>query len=101
MIDGCLVGGEQPVGVSEIATDARHLVHVVGAPGAVLVLASGLGRDLQWHELLVSLNASTLTALSAGQCTVTATSPGSATLRPDTNNYTVTITSPPKKKKRS
>lgn len=46
------------------------------------------------------INGAVLTALSAGQCTVTATSPGSATVSADTNNYTVTVTAPPKKKKK-
>ena len=46
------------------------------------------------------INGSILTALSAGQCTVTATSPGSASVTPDTNTYTVTITAPPKKSKK-
>ena len=46
------------------------------------------------------INGAVLTALAPGQCTVTATSPGSATLTPDTNNYTVTVTAPPKKSKK-
>ncbi len=41
-----------------------------------------------------------LTALAAGQCQVTAVSPGSATLTPGSETYTITITNPPKKKKR-
>ncbi len=40
-----------------------------------------------------------LTALSAGQCQVTAVSPGSATLTPGSETYTITVTKPPKKKK--
>ena len=40
-----------------------------------------------------------LTALSVGQCQVTAISPGSATLTPGSETYTITITKPPKKKK--
>ena len=59
-----------------------------------------------WSTVVLSesgpcvINGSTFTALSAGQCTVTATSPGSATVTPDTNNYTVTVTAPPKKSKK-
>jgi hypothetical protein len=41
-----------------------------------------------------------LTALSAGQCQVTAISPGSATLTPGSETYTITVTNPPRKKKR-
>ena len=40
-----------------------------------------------------------LTALSAGQCQVTAISPGSATLTPGSETYTVTVKNPPKKKR--
>lgn len=43
------------------------------------------------------INGSTLTALSAGQCTVTATSPGSASVTPDTNTYTITVKAPPQR----
>jgi hypothetical protein len=43
------------------------------------------------------LNGSTMTAMSAGQCVLTAMSPGSATVTPDTNTYTITVTAPPRK----
>jgi hypothetical protein len=40
-----------------------------------------------------------LTALSAGQCQVTATSPGNAQLTPGSETYTITVNNPPKKKR--
>jgi len=46
------------------------------------------------------INGSALTVLSAGQCTVTATSPGSASLTPVTNTYVVTVTKPPRRARR-
>lgn len=45
------------------------------------------------------INANTLTALSAGQCTITATSPGSGVIAPDTETYVVTISAAGKKKR--
>lgn len=44
------------------------------------------------------INANVLTALSAGQCQVTAQTPGTATITPGTENYTITVTAPAKKK---
>ena len=41
-----------------------------------------------------------LTALSAGQCQVTAISPGNATLTPGSETYTITVTNPPRKPRR-
>lgn len=46
------------------------------------------------------INGAVLTALSAGQCTVSVTSTGTAIVTPDTNTYTVTVTAPPKRKKK-
>ena len=46
------------------------------------------------------INGATLTALSAGQCSVTATSPGSTSLTATSTTYTITITAPPKKTKK-
>ena len=40
-----------------------------------------------------------LTALSAGQCQVTAQSPGNATLTPGSETYTITVTNPPRKRR--
>ena len=45
------------------------------------------------------INGGTFTALSAGQCTVTATSPGSAAITPATSTYVVNVTAPPRKKR--
>jgi len=45
------------------------------------------------------LNGTTLTALSAGQCTITATSPGTASITPATATYVVNVAAPPRKKR--
>ena len=45
------------------------------------------------------ISGATLTALSAGQCQVTAVSPGTAQLKPGSETYTITITKAPKKKR--
>lgn len=41
-----------------------------------------------------------LTALSPGQCQVTAQSPGNAQIKPGTETYTITVTAPPRKPRR-
>ena len=46
------------------------------------------------------INESTFTALSAGQCTVTAMSPGTANSTPGTADYVVTVQSPPERSRR-
>ena len=46
------------------------------------------------------LNGATMTALGAGQCVVTANSPGSASVNGDSATYTITVTAPAKKAKR-
>jgi hypothetical protein len=46
-----------------------------------------------------ALNGSVLTALGAGQCTITATSPGNAQLKPETATYILTVQNPPRKRR--
>jgi len=46
------------------------------------------------------ISGATLTALSAGQCQVTAISPGTADIKPGSETYTITVTKAPKKKKK-
>ena len=46
------------------------------------------------------VNGATMTALGAGQCVVTATSPGSASVTGDSATYTLTVTAPPKRANR-
>ena len=46
------------------------------------------------------INGATMTALGAGQCVLTATSPGSTSINPETATYIITVTAPPKKPKR-
>jgi hypothetical protein len=41
-----------------------------------------------------------LTALSPGQCQVTAQSPGTAAIKPGSETYTITVTAPPKRPRR-
>ena len=43
------------------------------------------------------INGTTLTALGTGQCTITATSPGSDAITPATATYVVTVTAPPRR----
>ena len=45
------------------------------------------------------INGSTMTALSAGQCVLTATSPGSASVTGASATYTITVTKAPKKRR--
>ena len=42
------------------------------------------------------INGATMTALGAGQCVLTATSPGSSSINAATATYTITVTAPPK-----
>jgi len=44
------------------------------------------------------INGSTITGLATGQCTVTATSPGSASLKPTSQEYIVTVQAPAKRR---
>ena len=74
-----------------VAAGSNTVLTASAASGATVVLSES-GPCV--------INGSTFTALSTGQCTVSATSPGSATLTPDTNTYTVTVTAPPKKSKK-
>ncbi len=46
------------------------------------------------------INGATMTALAAGQCVLTATSPGSASITGDSATYTITVTAPPKRANR-
>jgi len=46
------------------------------------------------------ISGAVLTALSPGQCQVTAVSPGTATIKPGSETYTITVNAPPKKKRR-
>ena len=46
------------------------------------------------------INGATMTALGAGQCVLTATSPGSASINAATAAYTITVTAPPKRANR-
>ena len=81
------------------------------SPGAPIVVTSGSSTVLNASStsgatVVLSetgpcvINGSTLIALAPGVCTVTAVSPGSATVTPDTNNYTVTVQAAAKKKRR-
>jgi len=85
-------GSSWPVG-SPIPVRAGTSISLTGsaASGAVVVL-SETGPCV--------LNGATMTALSAGTCILTATSPGSASFKPATATYTITVTAPPRRPRR-
>jgi hypothetical protein len=71
---------------------------LVAGGNTVLSGASGSGSPVIFSENGPCVIAgATLTALSAGQCVITATSPGNATLKPATETYVLSITAPPRK----
>ena len=74
-----------------VQTGSNTVLTATAASGATVVLAE-TGPCV--------LNGATMTALGAGQCVLTATSPGSATITPNTATFTITVTAPPKKAKR-
>jgi hypothetical protein len=66
-----------------------------------LVGASASGTPVLFSEQGPCVIAgAVLTALSAGQCQVTATTPGNASLTPGSETYTITVTNPPRKPRR-
>ena len=66
-----------------------------------LVGASASGTPVVFSEQGPCVIAgAVLTALSAGQCQVTAITPGNATLTPGSETYTITVTNPPRKPRR-
>lgn len=66
-----------------------------------LVGASQSGTTVVFSEQgPCAIAGAVLTALSAGQCQVTAISPGNATLTPGSETYTITVTNPPRKPRR-
>lgn len=67
---------------------------------ATLVGTSASGTPVLFSEQgPCVISGAVLTALSAGQCQITAITPGNATLTPGSETYTVTVQNPPKKKK--
>ena len=76
-------------------------ISVVSGSNTILTATAASGATVVLGESgPCVINGAVLTALAPGQCTVTATSPGSAALTPDTNTYTVTVAAPPKKSKK-
>ncbi len=70
---------------------------LVAGGNTVLSGASGSGSPVIFSESGSCVIAgATLTALSAGQCVVTATTTGNATLKPATETYVLSITAPPR-----
>ncbi len=71
---------------------------LVAGGNTVLSGASGSGSPVIFSESGSCVMAgATLTALSAGQCVVTATTAGNATLKPATETYVLSVTAPPRK----
>ena len=74
---------------------------LVAGANTTLSGSSGSGSPVVFSESGPCVIAgTTLTALAAGQCTVTATTAGNATLKPATEVYVLSITAPPRKKGR-
>jgi hypothetical protein len=46
------------------------------------------------------INGSTISAMATGVCTVTASSVGSATIKPVDQSYTITVQAPPRRPRR-
>lgn len=73
---------------------------IVMRAGATVTLAgvSASGTTVLFSEQgPCVINGAVLTALSAGQCQVTAISPGNATLTPGSETYTISIQNPPRR----
>ena len=74
---------------------------LVAGANTTLSGSSGSGSPVVFSENGPCVIAgTTLTALAAGQCTVTATTAGNATLKPATEVYVLSVTAPPRKKGR-
>jgi trimeric autotransporter adhesin len=85
-------GGAWSVGAPIVVrAGSNTLINASSTSGATVVL-SETGPCV--------LNGAIMTALSAGQCTLTATSPGSASFLPNTANYTITVQAPPRRPRR-
>ncbi len=79
---------------------AQPIVMTAGTT-VTLVGASQSGTPVVFSEQGPCVIAgAVLTALSPGQCQVTAISPGNATLTPGSETYTITVNKAPKKKKK-
>ena len=79
---------------------AQPIAMVAGST-VTLVGASASGTPVVFSEQGPCVIAgAVLTALSAGQCQVTAITPGNATLTPGSETYTITVTNPPRKPRR-
>ena len=64
----------------------------------VLTGSSGSGSPVIYSENgPCAIAGATLTALAAGQCVITATSPGNAAFKPATETYVLTVNAPPRK----
>ncbi len=80
-------------------TVAQPIVMPAGT-SVTLVGTSASGTPVLFSEQgPCAIAGAVLTALSAGQCQVTAITPGNATLTPGSETYTITVQNPPKKKK--
>jgi hypothetical protein len=79
---------------------AAPIVMTVGST-VTLAGASTSGTTVLFSEQgPCVISGAVLQALGAGQCQVTAVSPGNATLTPGSETYTVTVQNPPKRPRR-
>ena len=77
---------------------AQPIIMTVGS-NVTLAGTSASGTTVLFSEQGPCVIAgATLRALGAGQCQVTATSPGNAQLTPGSETYTITVNNPPKKR---
>ena len=105
----------QPVNIlPALPKDAITVSPQGGAPwsvGAPIVVQAGsntliTGAATSGATVIMSesgpcvLNGAVMTALAAGQCTLTATSPGSAAYATNTATYTITVQAPPRRPRR-
>jgi len=76
-------------------------ISVTAGSNTVLTATASSGATVVLSETgPCVINGNTMVALGAGQCVLTATSPGSAALTPDTETYTITVTKPPRRARR-
>jgi hypothetical protein len=104
----------QPIAISNPRpTDVISVSGSNGAwsPGAPIVLVQGKSLNVSGTSQSGApvtfdengpcvINGSTITAMATGVCTVTASSVGSATIKPVDQSYTITVQAPPRRPRR-
>ena len=82
--------GNWAVGAPIVLTQNRAVTISGGSQSGAPVVFSEVGP--------CKINGATLTGLAPGQCTITASSPGNAQLKPVTQSFTVTVNAPPRRR---